>query len=48
MRYIFFVVKAMRCGVLTVSVQSFLTTICKLKFEKTLIEVSLPVVFSSP
>ena len=40
----FFVVKVMRCGVLIVSVQSFLTTICKLKFDKTLIEVSLPVV----
>ena len=44
----FFVVKVTRCGVLAVSVQSFLSTISKLNFEKTLIEVSLPVVISSP
>ena len=46
---IFFVEKVTRYGVLAVSVQSFLTTMhCKLKFVKTLIEVSLPVFVSSP
>ena len=45
---IFLALKVTCCGVLAGSVQSFLTTIVKLKFEKTLIEVSLPVFFSSP
>ena len=43
---IFFVVEVTRCGVLAISIQSFLSTV-KLKLEKTLIEVLFPVFLSS-
>ena len=40
---IYLVMKVKCCGVIAISVRSFLSTANRLKFEKTLIEVSLPV-----